>query len=101
MLTKKSVISHSQNTIMFVLENNMCKFAFKLGIFFYLKLCIILFGVIETVHSSNLATTLENLLFICKNKEALSCVVAAQLISALQCLAELHLHNVSCLVPSL
>ena len=38
---------------MFVFEKNMCNFAFKLGILFYLKLCIILFGEIGTVHSPN------------------------------------------------
>ena len=47
------MISPSQINIMFVLENIMCNFAFKLGIFFYFKLCITLFGVIGTVHSSN------------------------------------------------
>ena len=55
MLRKKSVISPSQITIMFVLENSMCNFAFRLRIFFYYKMCIILFGEIGTVHSSNSA----------------------------------------------
>ena len=53
MLTKKSVIIPWEITTMFVLENNMCDFAFKLGIFLNLScVYIILFGVIGTVHSS-------------------------------------------------
>ena len=46
MLTKKSVISLTQINIMFVLDSNVCNFAFNLGTFFLnFKLCIILFGV--------------------------------------------------------
>ena len=45
MFTKKSVISPTQINIMFVLDSNVCNFAFNLGTFFYFKLCIILFGV--------------------------------------------------------